>query len=246
MTDTPSHDPEPEPKPKPNAMPEPKPEPAPAPRRRGRPARGAAGAGPGARERILASARGEFAEHGYDKVSVRAIARGAGVDAALVHHYFGTKEQVFVAAIEGAMAPVLDVPTMVGTVPEGAVGEALTRRFLGFWEDPATRDPVLAILRSAVSNERAAAVFRGLLTRNLLTRVAARIEGPDAELRVSLAAAQLVGAAMLRHVIRLEPLASEPLEGAIARLAPVVQHHLTGPAGAQNGSVHHPDPLSGS
>ncbi|MET9863372.1 TetR family transcriptional regulator [Streptomyces smyrnaeus] len=222
-------------------------EPGPAPRRRGRPARRTAEAGPGARERILASARGEFAEHGFDKVSVRAIARGAGVDAALVHHYFGTKEQVFVAAIEGAMAPVLSVPDLVGTAAPDAVGQVITRRFLEVWEDPATREPVLAIVRSAVNNERAAAVFRGLLTRSLLSRVAARIQGPDAELRVGLAAAQLVGAALLRHVIRLEPVASEPLEGVIARLAPVVQHHLTGP-GPQDepGPVHHSDPLSGS
>ncbi|MGP3976740.1 TetR/AcrR family transcriptional regulator [Streptomyces sp. 8N114] len=221
-------------------------EPGPAPRKRGRPARRTAEAGPGARERILASARGEFAEHGYDKVSVRAIARGAGVDAALVHHYFGTKEQVFAAAVEGAMAPVISVPDLLEAASPDALGETITRAFLRVWENPATREPVLAIVRSAVNNERAAAVFRGLLTRNLLTRTAAVLKEPDAELRVSLAAAQLVGAALLRHVIRLEPLASEPLESAVARLAPVVQHHFTGPPGAQDGTVHHPDPLSGS
>ncbi|WP_019355686.1 TetR/AcrR family transcriptional regulator [Streptomyces sp. AA1529] len=206
-------------------------EPAPAPRRRGRPARRTED-GPGTRERILASARGEFAEHGYDKVSVRAIARGAGVDAALVHHYFGTKEQVFAAAVEGAIAPVLIVPELVRETALEAVGETVTRRFLETWEDPATRAPLLAIVRSAVNNERAAAVFRGLLTRNLLSRLAARLAAPDAELRVALAAAQLVGAALLRHVIRLEPLASEPLATVTARLASVVQHHLTGPAPA--------------
>ncbi|WP_431984327.1 TetR family transcriptional regulator [Streptomyces qinglanensis] len=204
-------------------------EPAPAPRRRGRPARRTAEDGPGTRERILASARGEFAEHGYDKVSVRAVARGAGVDAALVHHYFGTKEQVFAAAVEGAIAPVLVVPELVRETALDAVGETVTRRFLETWEDPATRAPLLAIVRSAVNNERAAAVFRGLLTRSLLSRLAARLAAPDAELRVGLAAAQLIGSAMLRHVIRLEPLASEPLATVTARLAPVVQYHLTGP-----------------
>ncbi|MEW2222188.1 TetR family transcriptional regulator [Streptomyces sp. NPDC006990] len=216
-------------------------EPAPAPRRRGRPARRAAEDGPGTRERILASARSEFAEHGYDKVSVRAIARGAGVDAALVHHYFGTKEQVFAAAVEGAIAPVLIVPELVrGTAPD-AVGETVTRRFLETWDDPATRAPLLAILRSAVNNERAAAVFRGLLTRNLLNRLAVQLPESDAELRVSLAAAQLVGAAMLRYVIQLEPLASEPLATVTARLAPVVQRHLTGPDPAGD-----PGPAGGS
>ncbi|MBO8196006.1 TetR family transcriptional regulator [Streptomyces oryzae] len=240
MTPDPSHEPASEPEPQPTPAPEP------APRRRGRPARRTAEAGPGARERILASARGEFAEHGYDKVSVRAIARGAGVDAALVHHYFGTKEQVFAAAVEGAMAPVVEVPALLEATSREALGETITRAFLGIWEDPATREPVLAIVRSAVNNERAAAVFRGLLTPVLLSRVASLLPEPDAELRVSLAAAQLVGVALLRHVIRLEPVASEPLETAVARLAPVVQHHLTGPTGARDGSVHHPDPLSGS
>ncbi|MEU3193013.1 TetR family transcriptional regulator [Streptomyces sp. NPDC006992] len=204
-------------------------EPAPAPRRRGRPARRTAEDGPGTRERILASARGEFAEHGYDKVSVRAIARGAGVDAALVHHYFGTKEQVFAAAVEGAIAPVLIVPELVRETALEAVGETVTRRFLETWDDPATREPLLAIVRSAVNNERAAAVFRGLLTRNLLSRLAVQLREPDAELRVSLAASQLVGAAMLRYLICIEPLASEPLAAVTARLAPVIQHHLTGP-----------------
>ncbi|MGI5349598.1 TetR family transcriptional regulator [Streptomyces sp. CA-250714] len=221
-------------------------EPAPAPRKRGRPARRAAEEGPGARERILASARGEFAEHGYDKVSVRAIARGAGVDAALVHHYFGTKEQVFAAAVEGAMAPAIAVPDLLEAASPDELGETITRAFLRIWENPATREPVLAIVRSAVNNERAAAVFRDLLTRHLLSRAAALLKEPDAELRVTLAAAQLVGTAILRHVIRLEPLASEPFEGAVARLAPVVQHHLMGPGPGAGEPVHHPDPPSGS
>lgn len=201
-----------------------------APRRRGRPARQGAANGPGARERILASARGEFAERGYDQASVRAIARGAGVDAALVHHYFGTKNQVFVAVIEGAFAPVRAVPDLVTALNRDELGDPVVRTFFRIWEDQRTRDPVLAILRSAVNNEDAATAFRGMLARDLLERVASVLDGPDAELRVNLAAAQLVGAALLRYVIRIEPLASEPVEDLVARLAPVIQHHLTGPA----------------
>ncbi|MDJ1138043.1 TetR family transcriptional regulator [Streptomyces iconiensis] len=186
--------------------------------------------GPGSRERILASARGEFAGRGYDKASVRAIARGAGVDAALVHHYFGTKEQVFAAAIEGAFAPTRVVPDLVATAARDELGERIVRTFVAVWENAETREPMLAILRSAVNNETAAAVFRRLLTRNLLERTASVLDAPDAELRVNLAAAQMVGAALLRYVLRLEPLASETAEVLVARLAPVVQHHLTGPA----------------
>ncbi|MEV4740586.1 TetR family transcriptional regulator [Streptomyces sp. NPDC049555] len=198
----------------------------PAPRRRGRPARTEAGSGPGARERILGAARAEFAEHGYDKASIRGIAKAAGVDPALVHHYFGPKEQIFAAAVEVTMTPALGAPdTVAEGDPEGA-GERLTRFFLGIWEDPVTREPLLAVLRSAVANRTAAAVFRDLVATRLMARVAGHLEGPDTRLRSELAAAQLVGVVMMRHVIGLEPLASADLEEIVAATAPVVQHHL--------------------
>ncbi|MFD9907891.1 TetR family transcriptional regulator [Streptomyces sp. NPDC059063] len=202
---------------------------APAPRRRGRPTRTQAEQGPAMREVILDAARAQFSEHGYEKTSVRSIAKAAGVDSALVHHYFGTKEQVFAAAVEVAFAPALDAPVDVEYGPVDSVGERLTRFIFGVWEDPATRAPLLAIVRSAVSNETAAAVFRRLVAAQLLSRIARRLELPDAELRAELAAAQLVGTAMLRYVIQVEPLASVDVEQVIVRVAPVVQGHLTGP-----------------
>jgi AcrR family transcriptional regulator len=195
-------------------------------RRRGRPPRTESG---DTRDRILVTAREEFSERGYEKTSVRGIAKAAGVDPALVHHYFGTKEQVFEAAIEVAFAPALRAPEAIGDAPLDEVGERLTRFILGLWENPATRTPLLAIVRSAVNNETAAAVFRRLIAAQLLRRVAAQVGLPDAELRVELAAAQLVGCAMLRYVMKVEPLASADPEQLIARLAPVVQGHLTGP-----------------
>ncbi|MFF8728787.1 TetR family transcriptional regulator [Streptomyces sp. NPDC015171] len=198
----------------------------PAPRRRGRPPRAESG---DTRDRILTAAREEFSARGYEKTSVRGIAKAAGVDSALVHHYFGTKEQVFEAAVELAFAPALSAPDAVAAGPVDGVGERLTRFILGFWDDPATRAPLLAILRSAVNNETAAAVFRRLVAVQLLRRVAAQLDLPDAELRAELAAAQIVGTAMMRYVIKLEPLASVDLELIIARVAPVVQAHLTRP-----------------
>ncbi|MEV7220421.1 TetR family transcriptional regulator [Streptomyces sp. NPDC093681] len=195
-------------------------------RRRGRPPRTESG---DTRDRILVTAREEFSERGYEKTSVRGIAKAAGVDPALVHHYFGTKEQVFAAAIEVAFAPAMDAPEAIADGPLDGVGERLTRFIFGVWENPATRTPLLAILRSAVNNEAAAAVFRRLIAAQLLRRVAAQLNAPDAELRVELAAAQLVGCAMLRYVIKVEPLASADPEQLVARLAPVVQGHLTGP-----------------
>ena len=199
------------------------------PRRRGRPPRTEAADAPAARDRILAAAREEFSERGYEKTSVRGIAKSAGVDSALVHHYFGTKDQIFEAAIEVAFAPALNAPNALADGPLDGVGERLTRFILGVWDNPTTRAPLLAIVRSAVNNETAAAVFRRLVAAQLLRRVAAQVDLPDAELRAELAAAQLVGAALMRYVIKLEPLASADLEQIIARVAPVVQGHLTNP-----------------
>lgn len=201
-----------------------------APRRgRGRPSRTQAEAAPATRDRILEAAREEFSERGYEKTSVRGIAKAAGVDSALVHHYFGTKEQVFEAAIEVAFAPALNASTAVEAGPLEGVGERLTRFIFGIWENPATRTPLLAIVRSAVNNEAAAAVFRRLIATQLLRRIAGQLDLPDPELRAELAAAQLVGVAMLRYVIRVEPLASADPERIIGRVAPVVQGHLTNP-----------------
>ncbi|BDH08553.1 MULTISPECIES: TetR/AcrR family transcriptional regulator [Streptomyces] len=197
----------------------------PTARRRGRPPRTESG---DTRDRILTAAREEFSERGYEKTSVRGIAKAAGVDSALVHHYFGTKEQVFEAAVSVAFAPALAAPDAIAEGPLDTVGERLTRFVLGVWENPATRTPLLAIVRSAVNNDTAAAVFRRLVAAQLLRRIAGRLDLPDAELRAELAAAQLVGTAMLRYVIKVEPLASADLERIVARLAPVVQGHLTG------------------
>ncbi|WP_369224318.1 TetR family transcriptional regulator [Streptomyces sp. R39] len=195
-------------------------------RRRGRPPRTESA---GTRDRILATAREEFSERGYEKTSVRAIAKAAGVDSALVHHYFGTKEQIFEAAVSVAFAPALNAPTALADGPPEGVGERLTRFVFGIWENPTTRTPLLAILRSAVNNDTAAAVFRRLIATQLLRRVAEQLDLPDGELRAELAAAQLVGCAMMRYVIKLEPLASADLEQLVTRVAPVVQGHLTGP-----------------
>jgi AcrR family transcriptional regulator len=195
-------------------------------RRRGRPRRTESA---DTRDRILNAAREEFSERGYEKTSVRAIAKAAGVDSALVHHYYGTKEQVFEAAVEVAFAPALKVRDAVVEGPLDDVGERMTRVIFGLWENPVTRTPLLAIVRSAVNTEAAAAVFRRLVSAQLMRRIAGRLDAPDAELRTELAAAQLVGVAMMRYVIKMEPVASVDVEQIIRRVAPVVQGHLTNP-----------------
>ncbi|MFD5378450.1 TetR family transcriptional regulator [Streptomyces griseoincarnatus] len=196
------------------------------PRRRGRPP---AAESAGTRDRILDAAREEFSARGYEKTSVRGIAKAAGVDSALVHHYFGTKERVFEAAVEVAFGPALAERDALLEGPLDEVGERMTRVIIGLWENPVTRTPLLAIVRSAVNNDTAAAVFRRLVASQLLRRIAGQLGCPDAELRAELAAAQLVGIAMIRYVIRIEPLASADPEDIVRRVAPVVQGHLTGP-----------------
>lgn len=197
-----------------------------APRRRGRPSRAATAEGPGARDRILAAARTEFAARGYDRTSIRQIAKAAAVDPALVHHYFGTKEQVFGAAIELTFAPALTMPEVLAGGGAG-VGERMARFVFGVWEDEASREPLLAIMRSALTNETAAGVLRGLIERRLLTRVAGELRVPDPEFRAQLAAGQLLGIAMLRYVVKMEPVASAEVDDIVAMVAPTLQRYLT-------------------
>ncbi|MCF3964066.1 TetR/AcrR family transcriptional regulator, partial [Streptomyces fuscigenes] len=195
-------------------------------RGRGRPARGAAGAGPGARERILEAARGAFAELGYDRTSVRGIAKAADVDPALVHHYFGTKEQVFGAAIAVSFEPAVGVRGILGG-DRDAIGERLTRYFLGVWENEDTRAPLLAVVRSALTNDAAGAVLRSFVLRELLEPVARALDVPDPRLSAELAASQMVGIAMLRYVLGAEPLASASTDELVRRVAPTLQRYLT-------------------
>lgn len=176
------------------------------------------------REAILDAARRQFAERGYDGASVRGIARAAGVDPALVHHYFGTKEQVFVAAMALPFQPSELLPRALDG-DRGLLGERLARLFLTIWEDEAFRAPMLGMLRSAMTGEQGATMLREFVGSALLRRVAEAV-GPADPLQLQAAAAQLVGIVLLRHVIRLEPLASAPVDDLVSLLAPALQRHL--------------------
>ncbi|MEU3726380.1 TetR family transcriptional regulator [Streptomyces sp. NPDC031705] len=200
----------------------------PAKRRRGpgRPRQDEADDGPGTQERIRLAAREVFAERGYDKTSVRGVAKVAGVDPALVHHYFGSKDDLFAAAVEVSMEPALVVPALLGGGPEG-IGERLVRYFLGVWENPATRVPLLAVIRSALTHEAAAKVLRTLVLRRVLERIAADLDVPDPTFRAELAASHMVGIAVLRYVVQVEPLASADPEDIVAMVAPTLQRYLT-------------------
>jgi AcrR family transcriptional regulator len=187
--------------------------------------RGRRPGGEDTRGRILEAAREQFAAVGYDGASLRSIARAAGVDAALVHHYFEGKPELFVSALELPANPREIVDRILTGGPDG-IGERLARFFFIVWDGPEGRERIGALLRAAASHDDAARMLREFLTREIFGRVVAELGTSDADLRAGLAAAQMIGVAFLRYVIRLEPLASAPVEDLVARLAPTLQAYL--------------------
>lgn len=185
----------------------------------------------GARHTILAAARLEFAAGGYDGATIRGIAARAGVDPALVHHYFGTKERLFEAAVELPISPVAIVPELLAADRE-RLGQEVVLRFLTVWEEPANRLIFLAMLRSMICNEQAANLVRRLLVRDVLRPLATALGVPDAELRATLAGSQFIGLALMRYVGRVGPLASADLPTVAAAVGPTIQRYLTGTIGS--------------
>jgi AcrR family transcriptional regulator len=177
------------------------------------------------RGEILTAARRVFAEKGFDKATVRSIAREAQVDPALVHHYFDTKEGMFAAAMELPINPQQILPVLLDG-PREEIGERLVRTILRLTADEKTRAPVLALLRSAMSNEQAVGMVREFFTSALLYQVADRLEVP--QLRVEAAFAQMLGIVLARYVLKLEPLASAGHDELVEILAPTIQRYFTG------------------
>jgi AcrR family transcriptional regulator len=174
---------------------------------------------------ILAVARRRFATRGYDATSLRGIATEARVDPALVIHYFGSKEELFVAAA-GLPAEFPVLLDGLATLPPGDFAQALVRTYLRIVDSDPSRSAILALVRSAVSNEKAATMLREFLTSALLKVIAGQTGHEDAPLRASLVAAQLIGIAMLRHVLRVEPLVRATTDEIAALVAPAIEQCL--------------------
>jgi AcrR family transcriptional regulator len=194
--------------------------------RRGR-RRTAPAGDPTARAEIITAARHEFADHGYDAVSIRAVARKAGVDPALVHHYFGDKADLFAATVEVPIRPDRLVAQVLRG-PRDDIGTALVRALVTNLDDRAVRDTVIAVIRTALGHEFAARMLRQFLLREVLHRLTVELELEDGELRASFAATQIVGLLIARYGIRLDPLADASADEVVARIGPVVQWHLLG------------------
>ncbi len=189
-------------------------------RRPGRP-RGASGS----RERIVAAAVDVFGEHGYDGGTIRAIAARAGVDSALVHHYFGTKADLFAEVIGIPLRPDVDVPTILAG-PREQIGENLVRYILEAFERPEVRRRGVMMIRVAVGSKLMSQPLVGFLSRELIGRIAAATDAPDAALRANLVASQMVGMLMTRYVLKLPAIADAPIEELVSRIGPTLQRYL--------------------
>ncbi len=180
----------------------------------------------GSRADILRAARESFAASGYERTTIRGIAREASVDPALVHHFFGTKDGLFAAAMELPVDPATAIPRMLSGGVDG-LGERLVRFYLGLWESDAG-SAMLTVLRSAVSQDRAAELLRAFIGREVIGRVAGELNADFPELRATLVGSQLIGLALVRYIIRVQPLASAAAEDVVAAVAPTIQRYLTG------------------
>ncbi|MUL41416.1 TetR/AcrR family transcriptional regulator [Streptomonospora sp. PA3] len=181
----------------------------------------------GTKDAILVAAREQFAAKGYAGATFRGIAAEAGVDPALVRHFYGTKDQLFAATLH--MPPeVLERLHEALDGPLGELGEAFARAYLGLWEDPETGAALKAMMRTALTTDEAAGLLRDFLQARIVERVAAQLGGDRTRLRAVLAATHVVGTAVARHVVRVEPIASLPFDDLVALLGPNLQRYLTG------------------
>jgi AcrR family transcriptional regulator len=190
---------------------------------------GRAPGSPPNREAILEAARVTFEHHGYDRATIRAIAAEAGVDPALVHHYFGPKDQLLVAALKLPVNPREVVADMLAGDVD-TIGERLMRRALAVWgKEWSEGGTLVGLMRAAMTREDAAGMMREFFSREIIGRIVNALGVSQPRLRIALVASQLMGLAMTRFILRMEPIASADPETLIALYAPSIQRYLTGP-----------------
>jgi AcrR family transcriptional regulator len=182
----------------------------------------------GTRDAIRAAARQQFAEQGYDRTSMRSVALQAGVDPTLVSHFFGSKQKLFAEVMQLPFDPAAIIPRILAGDPEG-IGARLATFVLTVLQTPEGYARLTGLIRAAASEDAAAAVVRERVSREILAPLAAGLGSDRPELRGSLAASQVVGMVMARHVVKVEPLASLPPEHVIAVIGPTLQRYLTAP-----------------
>jgi AcrR family transcriptional regulator len=175
---------------------------------------------------VLQAARARFAAHGYDGTRLRDVAADADVDVALVSYFFGSKDGLFAAAMALAVNPAQLVEELLRDGVDG-LGERLLRTLLQLL-DTRAGSPFVALVRSAATNDKAAALLRGFVEQEVLGRLARALDAPDPELRAALAGSQVVGVVMARYVVRVRPIAEADVDTLVAAIGPTLERYLTG------------------
>ncbi len=196
--------------------------------------RGRRPGGPDTRAAIIDAAREEFAAKGYDATSLRGVARAAGVDPALIHHYFDGKADLFAQVISIPAEPTALISTVIDGPVDG-VGERLARAFFSVWEQPEAELGFQALIRSATTQDWAVRALREFIGREIFGRVAEEVAarsgrplGSDAGVRTGVAAGQMLGIAMLRYVVHFPALVEAEVDDVVELVAPSLQRYLVG------------------
>ncbi len=182
------------------------------------------------REDVLAAARRAFTDKGFAGASIRAVAADAGVDPGMIRHWFGDKAGLFRAA----MQPTVDPEVWLAGVLDGStdgLGERLLRRLLTEWDRTGSHNPMIILVRSAVSHEESTVLLRDFVTEQVLGRLSVVLGGADRALRASLVGSQMIGLVMARYIVGVEPLASATVDQVVTAVAPTLQRYLTGSIG---------------
>ncbi|TDC05569.1 TetR/AcrR family transcriptional regulator [Nonomuraea longispora] len=181
---------------------------------------------PRTRELILSKAITSFVSRGYPGTTIRGVAREAAVDPALVMHFFGSKDGLFDAAVKKSLPVALLVEAVEGD--EEHLAERLVTRYLHLWEDPSYGPTFAAVLHAAAATPAAADLLKDLMRKELLTPLAGSLSRDHPEIRGLFAASQMIGVAMMRYVLKVDPLASMPVHLVARTVTPGIQRYLTG------------------
>jgi AcrR family transcriptional regulator len=181
---------------------------------------------PDTKAAILEAARTLFAENGFSGTSVRAVAGAAGVDPALVHHYFGSKDDLFVASLSLPVDPRAVFEVIATEGPDGA-GERLLRGFLSVWDDPALQPSMVGFARGLLDPSSSELVKNGFL-EVVIRPLGTALGIDDPARRMPLVASQMIGIVMFRYLLPVEPLVSMSADEMVAVYAPTIQRYLSG------------------
>lgn len=190
--------------------------------------RGRRAAGEDTKSALLAAAREVFVERGFDGATVRMIASRAGVDAAMVNHWFGSKEGLFAQAVLQVPIDPNELVRRLLDGPSDEIGFRIVRTFLTIW-DATGGGQFVALIRSVTSHEGVAKVLREVFLNTIFKQITTELGLDQSELRATVCATQMVGLGMVRYVVHFEPLASTPVETLVGVIGPTLQRYLTEP-----------------